>query len=172
MIEPAKPASKPIAAWLAAGGATIALSLAVLLGPKEGDTRIPYPDHVGVLTVCKGVTGPGVVKGKRYTDAECAALEQAHLTRMLAYMGRCVTEPVTEGELLAYGHFTYNIGEAAFCRSTLVKKLNAGDHAGACQQMARFTWAGGKDCRVKANKCSGLPKRRDYEVAMCMESIQ
>ncbi|WP_373276927.1 glycoside hydrolase family protein [Laribacter hongkongensis] len=31
----------------------------------------------------------------------------------------------------------YNIGSGAFCGSTLVRKLNAGDYAGACSEINR-----------------------------------
>jgi hypothetical protein len=40
--------------------------------------------------------------------------------------------------------FAFNVGDDAFCRSTLVRKANAGDIDGACAELSRWTYAGGK----------------------------
>ena len=61
----------------------------------------------------------------------------------------------------AYTLFAYNVGGSAFCGSSLLKKLNAGDHAGACNGLMAWDVAGGK--RIK-----GLTNRRDYERRMCL----
>jgi lysozyme len=166
MNQPQKPTSN------AAKGAGIVAALLASLAVWEGSKQVPYRDHIGVLTVCRGITGPDVIEGKRYSASECEALETKHIERMLARMDKCVTVPMKDGELLAYAHFTYNVGEAAFCRSTLVKKLNAGQHGAACNEMRKWTWAGGKDCRDPKNRCAGLPRRRDYETQMCLEGLQ
>ncbi|MRT52129.1 lysozyme, partial [Xylella fastidiosa subsp. multiplex] len=39
---------------------------------------------------------------------------------------------------------SFNIGVGAFHRSTLLKRLNAGDVAGAAQQFHVWKWAGGR----------------------------
>ena len=60
-----------------AGGAVLAVS-AMLVGTVamwEGTEYVPYRDIVGVLTVCQGYTGPGIVPGKVYTKAECDQLQ-------------------------------------------------------------------------------------------------
>ncbi|MGK3123432.1 glycoside hydrolase family protein [Candidatus Pantoea formicae] len=56
---------------------------------------------------------------------------------------------------------TYNVGTSAFSKSTLVKKLNAGDVTGACEEMRRCVYAGGVKWR-------GLHNRRDMERALCL----
>ncbi|MDP9912387.1 GH24 family phage-related lysozyme (muramidase) [Variovorax boronicumulans] len=38
-----------------------------------------HNDTGGVPTVCHGVTGAEVIRGKLYTRAECEALERKHL---------------------------------------------------------------------------------------------
>lgn len=157
------------------GVGALAIAIVASLAVWEGDKKVPYYDQVGVLTVCRGVTGPEVIKGKTYTDAECNALEQAYLRKMLDGLGRCVATPISFDEWAAYGHFSYNVGTRAFCQSTLVKKLNAGDRRGACREMGRWTFIrkGGVmvNCRDPKHKCGGLPKRRDYEVDMCLEGV-
>ena len=60
--------------------------------------------------------------------------------------------------------FTYNIGGQAFCSSTLVRKLNAGDTVGACNELSRWT-------RAKGIELPGLVKRRAAERAMCLQGL-
>ena len=52
----------------------------------------------------------------------------------------------------------YNVGSRAFCQSTLVRKLNAEDYAGACAELLRWRFFQGKDCTLPANArlCGGL----------------
>ncbi|WP_256937108.1 glycoside hydrolase family protein, partial [Enterobacter chuandaensis] len=56
--------------------------------------------------------------------------------------------------------FTYNVGAGAFSRSTLLKKLNTGDVPGACIELQRWTYAGGKQWK-------GLITRREIEREVC-----
>lgn len=72
-----------------------------------------------------------------------------------------MTVPLTQGEFDAYVSLTYNIGAGAFCKSTLVKRLNAGDYAGACAEIKRWDKMGGKVLR-------GLTARREREYQMCV----
>lgn len=166
MNEPRKRTNKAPAAAVVA----LLASLAVF----EGREFKPYYDQAGILTVCKGITGPGVVKGKWYTPSECDALETQFVARMNARIGHCVGE-LNEREWVAWGHFTYNTGTTAFCKSTAARLLREGKPLHACGQMLRWTYItkpgrGAVNCRIKAEKCGGIPKRRDYEHAMCMEA--
>lgn len=161
-------------------GGVLALTLLVSsiiasLLPWEGDFKTPYRDQAGVLTVCKGITGPGVIEGKTYTQDECDALETAYVTKMVKKMGMCVHVPMSNTEWIAYGHWSYNVGTYSFCHSTLNRKLNAEDRVGACHEMGKWTYltlpSGQKiNCRDKKSKCGGLPKRRDFEVNMCLSA--
>jgi lysozyme len=48
---------------------------------------------------------------------------------------QCVTVPLAQYEYDAYISLAYNIGPTAFCGSTLVRLLNAGDYeGGACRR--------------------------------------
>jgi lysozyme len=152
------------------GAAPLALVAALVasLFVWEGRPLEPYWDKLGrVWTVCAGVTGPGVVPGRRYTEAECDALEQGYVRVMLERMGRCVPGDLPPEVVKAFGHFAYNVGEGAFCSSTAAKKLREGDLAGACAQITRWTFVGGKDCRLASSRCSGIVKRREWERATC-----
>lgn len=73
----------------------------------------------------------------------------------------CVKVPLAQREYDSYISLSYNIGSNAFCNSTLVKKLNAGDYAGACAEILRWDYFQGKPLR-------GLTIRRQSEYRQCM----
>ena len=152
----------------------VGIALALTLGYSEGREHLPYYDQAGILTVCRGITGPEVVKGKFYSWAECDVLEQRFIARMNATIGKCIGVGLTPGEWKAWGHFTYNIGTTAFCNSTAARLLREGKFVQACAQMPKWTYLtkpgrGKVNCRIKAEKCGGIPKRRDLEFEMCMD---
>ncbi|STT78369.1 putative endolysin R of prophage CP-933V [Klebsiella pneumoniae] len=60
----------------------------------------------------------------------------------------------------------YNIGPGKCFPSTFYRKLNAGDRKGACAEIRRWIFDGGKDCRVRSNNCYGQVSRRDQESAL------
>ena len=164
-----KPPSK---AGFASVGAAGVLALAYLLHPTEGRPLTTYWDDLGkVWTVCGGVTGAGVVPGKTYTVAECDALETAYIGKMFARMGQCVPGDMPASVVKAFGHFAYNTGPDAFCRSTAARLLNQGRFREACQQIPRWRFIGPKDCAIKANKCGGIVRRREWEYQTCVGGL-
>lgn len=74
---------------------------------------------------------------------------------------RCAPVPMHNYEFAAFVSLAYNIGEGAFCRSTLVKKLNAQDYDGACQEILKWD-------RFKGKPLPGLTKRRQAEYQQCI----
>ncbi|ENL4830090.1 lysozyme [Salmonella enterica subsp. enterica serovar Teko] len=156
-------ALRPKIKMLLAGGASAVAIAAALLGGHdglEGRRYIPYRDVAGVLTVCDGHTGKDIIPGKRYTDAECDALLDKDLKRVKAQVDPLIKVSIPESERAAFYSFAYNVGTGAFARSTLLKKLNAGDHAGACNELKRWTYAGGRQWK-------GLVTRREIEREVC-----
>lgn len=144
------------------GAGAVAIAAAMLGGHDglEGRRYIPYRDVAGVLTVCDGHTGKDIIPGKRYTDAECDALLDKDLKRVKAQVDPLIKVSIPESERAAFYSFAYNVGTGAFARSTLLKKLNAGDHAGACNELKRWTYAGGRQWK-------GLVTRREIEREVC-----
>jgi GH24 family phage-related lysozyme (muramidase) len=67
--------------------------------------------------------------------------------------------PVTQNQFDAMVSLAYNIGCAAFRKSTLVRKHRAGDYEGAALEFVRWNRAGGKVMR-------GLIRRREAEARM------
>ena len=76
-------------------------------------------------------------------------------------IGRCVKVPLSQGEFDAFTSFAFNVGTEAFCTSTLVKKLNQGDYAGACSELKRWVYVDGR-------RVQGLVNRREAEYRLCM----
>ncbi len=148
---------------LITGGAGAAAIAAAMLGGHdglEGRRYEPYRDVVGVITVCDGHTGKDIVPGKRYTDAECDALLNKDLAQVAARIDPLIKASIPNSERAALYSFAYNVGAGAFARSTLLKKLNAGDQAGACNELKRWTYADGKQWK-------GLVTRREIEHEVC-----
>jgi lysozyme len=78
--------------------------------------------------------------------------------------------PLAQHEYDALVSFSYNVGSSAFCQSTLVRKLNKGNYAGACTELLRWRFFKGKDCAAPENArlCGGLAKRRQAEYRQCI----
>ena len=74
---------------------------------------------------------------------------------------QCAPVPMYQYEFDAYVSLTYNIGSGAFCRSTLVKKLNKLDYDGACKEILRWD-------KFKGKPLAGLTKRRQEEYRKCI----
>ena len=154
--------------------AGLALSAAGLVGLvlKEGYTdRAVQPLPGDAWTVGFGTTG-GVKPGDATTPPK--ALERAlrDVQQFEGALKQCVTAPLSQAEFDVYLDFSYNVGSRAFCNSTMVRKLNAGDYAGACQEFDRWTMFQGKDCRIRANRCYGLVERRAEARAKCDSALQ
>lgn len=146
-----------LAAIIGGGAAVLAVSLVVRW---EGTIPKTYRDPVGILTACTGHTGPELRMGQTFTAAECDEMLAADLVSHARGVQDCITEPMSDGEIAAYVSLAFNIGTGAFCGSTLARKLNAGDHAGACAELSRWTMAQGR-------VLPGLVKRRAAERQLC-----
>lgn len=105
--------------------------------------------------------GTPVKMGDTTTPPKALRLAVSHIGKDEVQLKRCVTAPLYQHEYDAYVSLAYNIGTVAFCKSTLVKKLNAGDYEGACAEILRWDMAGGKKVR-------GLANRRVSEFKACV----
>ena len=125
----------------------------------EGRSLMAYLDPVGIPTICEGVT-QGVKLGDRATPAQCDQLLQRELRIALTAVDRQVRVPMPDTRRAAFGSFVYNVGERQFSSSTLLRLLNSGDVRGACAQLSRWVYAGGK-------QLAGLVNRRAAERELC-----
>lgn len=139
-----------------AGVAAAALSLSAggfaLIAGWEGKENKPYRDIVGVLTVCYGSTGPHVGTATR-TDAECETMLREDAVRFERAVLRCSAPAVlNQNQYDALVSFSFNVGEAAYCGSTLSRKVRASDYAGASAEFPKWSYAGGKQVRGLLNR--------------------
>lgn len=119
---------------------------------------IPVPGDVP--TIGFGTTG-GVKMGDTITAPKALARALADVQKFEGAVRECVTVPLHQYEYDAYINLSYNIGTGAFCRSTLVKRLNAFDYQGACEQILLWDKFKGKPLR-------GLTIRRKAEYLECV----
>lgn len=160
MLKPSTPRIVVAALSLSAAG-----FVGILLNEGYSDrTIIPVPGDVP--TIGFGTT-QGVKPGDTITPPQAVKRALTDATKFEGGVKKCVTVPLHQYEYDTYVDFAYNVGVGAFCNSTLVKKLNAGDYAGACAELSRWTRFQGKDCTIRSNKCYGLVVRRAAARAQC-----
>lgn len=139
---------------------------------KEGVVLETYADPVlgwEVPTACAGQTGPHIVRGQRFTHAQCMAMLDESTRQKARELERCVQWDVSPGAAAAILSLAYNVGTGPVCGSTLVRQINAGQPPEVyCQQFRRWTFVGGKDCRDPKNGCRGIAVRREAEYNLCM----
>ena len=149
---------------IAAIGAGAAAMVVPLVMQYEGTIPKTYRDPVGILTACTGHTGPELRMGQTFTRQQCEDMLFSDLEKHATSLD-CVKRPLTDGQKAAFLSFAFNVGNGAFCKSTLVRKANAGDMHGACAELSRWVYAGGK-------QLPGLVKRRAAEREMCEKGLK
>jgi lysozyme len=145
---------------LSAGALGVCL---IFVGGFEGLRQTAYRDVVGIPTICYGET-KNVRMGQTATRAECDSMLVHSLVEHEDGMLKCLRVALPEKTQQAFLSFTYNVGAGAFCGSTLLRKANAGDIRGACDELLRWDKAGGV-------VFPGLTRRRLAERSMCLQGL-
>ena len=145
----------------------LALSAAGFVGllGYEGYSAVAVPPVRGdVPTYGFGTTrhadGSPLKTGETITPPQAVSVALRDVRKFEGAIKECVRVPLYQREYDAYVSLAYNIGSAAFCGSSLVKKLNAQDYAGACREILRWHKFKGKPLR-------GLMLRREAEYRSC-----
>jgi lysozyme len=125
----------------------------------EGLFLKAYKCPAGVWTIGYGHTGlehkdGTVFAGRTITEAEAESLLRRDMDYFEGRVSKLISVPVNDDEFAALVSFDFNTGGLA--DSTLRRKLNAGDRAGAAEQFLRWNKAGGKTL-------AGLTRRRKSE---------
>lgn len=111
---------------------------------EEGCVLHAYQDRAKVWTIGWGHTGAEVHQGLVWTRAQADAQFEADVEQRAARFVRSGVKTVlSQGQFDALVSLVYNIGGAAFTNSTLLRKLNAGDLAGAAAQFDVWRHSGG-----------------------------
>ena len=130
-----------------------------LIKEFEGVRLEAYLCPAGIWTIGVGSTGPDVVPGLVITEEEAETRLRRDLRRFERCVTGCVAVPVTQSQFDALVSLAFNIGCAAFRKSTLVRKLNDGDDVSAAQEFIRWNRAGGVPL-------AGLTRRRQSEMEL------
>lgn len=98
----------------------------------------------------------GVYPGLTITEQEAQDLFDEDVAWAVNAVNKYVTVGLNQNQFDALVSFVFNIGETAFRKSTLLRKLNAGDYEGAANELPRWNKQKGKILR-------GLVRRREEE---------
>ena len=128
-----------------------------LIKKFEGLRLKSYLCPAGVWTVGWGSAGPDVGPSTVLpNEAAAHILLMRDLVRFERAVQRAVTVPLTDNQFAALVSFTFNLGEGALQKSTLLKLLNAGDYNSVPSELQKWVKAGGQTL-------AGLVKRRMAE---------
>lgn len=132
-----------------------------LIKDFEGFSSTSYLDVVNIPTIGFGNTfyedGRKVKLGEQISKTDALKLLEVIANRDFAdKIFPSIKVKVTQSQFDAMVSLAYNIGAGAFLKSTLLKKVNAGDFAGAGEEFSRWNKANGKEVL-------GLTRRRERE---------
>lgn len=115
----------------------------------------------GISTIGFGTTG-GVKPGDRITPERALVRLLADAEGFQQQLRGCIGDvPMFQHEWDAYVSWAYNVGAGAACKSTLVRKLQARDYTGACNELLKWDKQSGR-------VLPGLTKRRQEEHRKCL----
>ena len=143
--------------------AGLVLSASTLVGIALHERFVPNayePVKGDVPTIGFGTT-ENVRMGDTITVERALVRLLADASKFENAVKRCAPVPMYQYEFDAYVSLTYNIGETAFCNSTLAKQLKAGNYAQACEEILRWD-------KFKGRTMRGLTNRRKEEYTKCI----
>jgi lysozyme len=143
-------------------GANLIKAFERCMMPVGGARYRAYLCPAGKLTIGWGHTND---HGRKFdarsiwTQAECDAAFDADMRHFEDTVHRQVTVGLAQHQFDALVSFAYNCGGANLSRSTLLRKVNAGDARGAAAEFARWNRANGR-------VLPGLVRRRASEALL------
>lgn len=144
-------------------GNQVATELAVaLIQGFEGLRLAAYPDPGSggaPYTVGWGSTGPDITKDTVWTVKQAENRLRSDVQKFMDGIKSSVHVDLNDNQLAALTSFSYNLGLGNLKQSTLLRKLNASDFAGAAAEFPKWTKAAGREL-------AGLVTRRAKERAL------
>ena len=117
-----------------------------------------------VPTIGFGCT-KGIKLGMVWTADEAEAGLRREIAKFEAAVSRLVTVSTNQNEYDAMVSLAYNIGAAGFKRSTVLRRLNKGDRAGAARAFEMWNIGAGR-------VLPGLISRRKREAALFLKPVE
>ncbi len=126
-----------------------------------------YPDGYGIWTIGWGHTGPEVVRGLTWAQAQAdnaLVRDTAKATWAVnSSLDADGAAAINQNQFDALVCFTYNVGAGAEAHSTLIELINAGDLVGAANEFPKWNHADGQ-------VSDGLTRRRAAEQALFLST--
>lgn len=129
----------------------------------EGFREQAYVDTDGTPVIGYGlskVDGRKVRLGDRISVAKADAVLSKQVLHLQEQIKSLVKVKLNSNQLSALSSFAFNVGIHGMERSTLLKKLNAGDYVGAANEFPRWNKA---HVRGQLTPLAGLTRRREAE---------
>ena len=132
-----------------------------LIRQYEGFRSAPYLCPAGVWTIGYGSTRYADGRAVQSTDpkitqAQADEIMRATLKQYEDAVNRYVQVPISQNQYDSLVDFAYNAGAKNLLNSTLLRKLNLKDYAGAALEFSKWVFGGG-------SVLPGLVKRRAAE---------
>jgi GH24 family phage-related lysozyme (muramidase) len=137
------------------------------IGNLEGCRTQAYQCSANVWTVGLGHTS-NISAGTSVTNQQIAEYFVSDVALAEKVVKRELQVEVTQAQFDVMVSFVFNLGAGNFEHSTFLKKFNQHDVTGACNELLRWVYVNGKDCRLKESNCAGIVKRRQIEQQACL----
>jgi lysozyme len=164
----------------------ISVSLLAAIGGYEAFSPTAYvPVKGDVPTIGYGTTvhpnGEKVKMNETITRATAQEYLVQDVDKFKTGMAKCIKAPLSQYEFEAYTSLTYNIGTAAFCSSSIPRKLAAGDYKAACLTILQYNKMKDTSKPMVRNSqgkmvwqykiIKGLDNRRKDEYKTCLKGL-
>jgi lysozyme len=120
----------------------------------------------GTLTIGYGHTSaagaPRVYVGQRITKAQANSILASDLAKVEAWVNKVVKVPINQNQFDALVSFTFNCGNGALARSSLLRNLNQKKYQAAADAFLQWT-------RGNGQVLPGLVRRRKAERALFLK---
>jgi len=114
-----------------------------LIKQFEGLRLKTYLCPSNVLTIGWGHTGDDVSPEMEITEAKAEEFLRLDMAKFEEAINRLVKVPMKQNQFDALVSFVFNVGEAQFAKSTLIKVLNGGHYSLVPEQLKRWNKGGG-----------------------------
>jgi lysozyme len=114
--------------------------------------------------------GSPVQMGDTITAPKAVQRSFEHIAKDESRLKQCVTAPLAQHEYDLLVDHAYQYGAQATCNSSVVRLVNQGKYAEACQAYARWKFVAGRDCSIRSNGCYGVWLRSKQRVEKCQQN--
>ncbi|MDJ0743703.1 MAG: lysozyme [Xenococcaceae cyanobacterium MO_167.B27] len=137
----------------------------------EGFRSLAYIDTDGTVVIGYGmgmINGRKVQLGDRISEVKGSAALTEELREIQQQILAASTVELNSNELVALTSFAFNVGVQSLFKSTLFRKLHAGDFNGAANEFPRWNKA---NIRGRLVPLAGLTRRRLTEKSLFLTKV-